>query len=122
MRRINDRRRSTEFLIWAAKKATGKKQNQAMFYEAVHGLNMLGICRGLDARRRRSGPRRPPSVGRGACHAKKESHRWKVHWIRRWNIARPMEDGQLSAIEEALARGHPVACGLRWPKTLKAMK
>ena len=37
--------RSTEFLIWAAKKATGKDHDQAMFYEAVFGLNRFGICR-----------------------------------------------------------------------------
>ncbi len=35
---------SEEFAIWAAKKATGKKQDQAMFFEATHGLNVLGIC------------------------------------------------------------------------------
>ena len=60
----------------------------------------------------------PPSAA-ALADAKKESHRWKVHWIRRWSIARPMEEAQLSAIEEALAQGHPVACGLRWPKVLK---
>ena len=35
---------SEEFLIWAARKATGKKDDQAMFYEAACGLNRLGIC------------------------------------------------------------------------------
>ncbi len=115
-----DRRRSTEFLIWAAKAATGKKQNQAMFYEAVHGLNALGICREtlMPEEEEKGHGAHPPSAA-ALADAKKESHRWKVHWIRRWNITRPMEEAQLSAIEEALARGHPVACGLRWPKTLK---
>ena len=28
-------------------------------------------------------------------------------------------NGQIRAIKEALAHGHPVACGLRWPKVLK---
>ena len=115
-----DRRRSTEFLIWAAKKATGKKQNQAMFYEAVHGLNTLGICREtlMPEEEEKGHGVHPPSVA-ALADAKKESHRWKVHWIRRWDVARPMEDAQLSALEEALVHGHPVACGLRWPKTLK---
>ena len=36
---------SEEFAIWAAKKATGKTHDQAMFYEATRGLNVLGICR-----------------------------------------------------------------------------
>ncbi|MGO9114212.1 MAG: C1 family peptidase [Thermoguttaceae bacterium] len=115
-----DRRRSTEFLIWAAKKATGKKGNQAMFYEAVHGLNALGICREtlMPEEEEKSHGVHPPSDA-ALADAKKESHRWKVHWIRRWDVTRPMEDAQLSAIERALAQGHPVACGLRWPKTLK---
>ncbi len=38
------KRLSEEFLIWAANEATGLKGDQAMFYEAVHGLNALGIC------------------------------------------------------------------------------
>ena len=115
-----DRRRSTEFLIWAAKKATGKKQNQAMFYEAVHGLNTLGICREtlMPEEEEKSHGVHPPSAA-AIADAKKESHRWKVHWIRRWSVVRPMEDAQLTAIEAALVHGHPVACGLRWPKTLK---
>ena len=37
-------RLSEEFLIWAAKAATGKTREQAMFYEAVCGLNTRGIC------------------------------------------------------------------------------
>ena len=36
---------SEEFAIWAAKKATGKTHDQAMFYEATRGLNVMGICR-----------------------------------------------------------------------------
>ena len=38
------KRLSEEFLTWAANEATGRKGDQAMFYEAVHGLNQLGIC------------------------------------------------------------------------------
>ena len=38
------KRLSEEFLIWAANEATGLKEDPAMFYEAVHGLNTLGIC------------------------------------------------------------------------------
>jgi hypothetical protein len=114
-----DRRRSTEFLIWAAKKATGKKRNQAMFYEAIFGLNSLGICREtLMPEEEKEHGMHPPSAAAFA-DAMKESHRWQVHWIRRWNVVRPMEDAQLAAIENALALDHPIACGLRWPKAMK---
>ena len=114
-----NRERSTEFLIWAAKKATGKDHNQAMFYEAVCGLNRFGICR--EALMPEVGPghtRRPPSPA-ALADAKEESNRWKVHWIKRWDLKRPLDDVQMRAIKDALAHGHPVACGLRWPKTLK---
>ena len=30
-----------------------------------------------------------------------------------------MSDGQFLGLKRALAKGHPVACGLRWPKSLK---
>ncbi|MGA2068528.1 MAG: C1 family peptidase [Thermoguttaceae bacterium] len=111
--------RSTEFLIWAAKKATGKDHDQAMFYEAVFGLNRFGICR--EALMPEVGPghaRHPPSAA-ALADAKQQSNRWEVHWIKRWDLKRPLDDAQIRAIKEALAHGHPVACGLRWPKTLK---
>ena len=38
------KRLSPEWLIWAARKSTGHKGDQSMFFEAVHGLNSLGIC------------------------------------------------------------------------------
>ena len=44
---------------------------------------------------------------------------WRVQWVRRWNVARPLDGSELKGIKEALALGHPVACGLRWPKTLQ---
>ena len=37
-------RLSEEFLIWAANEASGMTGDQAMFYKAVHGLNVFGIC------------------------------------------------------------------------------
>ena len=111
--------RSTEFLIWAAKKATGKDHDQAMFYEAVCGLNRFGICR--EALMPEAGPGRHTacSVGRRLGRRQEESNRWQVHWIKRWDLKRPLDDVQMRAIKEALAHGHPVACGLRWPKVLK---
>ena len=111
--------RSTEFLIWAAKKATGKDHDQAMFYEAVCGLNKLGICREALMPEVPAGhARRPPSAD-ALADAKAQSNRWHVHWIKRWDLKRPLDDVQLPAIKAALAHGHPVACGLRWPKILK---
>ncbi len=111
--------RSTEFLIWAARKATGKDHDQAMFYEAVCGLNRFGICHeALMPEVGQGRPRHPPSAA-ALADARQQSNRWKVHWIKRWNLKRPLDDAQVRAIKAALAHGHPVACGLRWPKVLK---
>jgi hypothetical protein len=110
---------SEEFAIWAAKKSTGKKGDQAMFYEATHGLNVLGICRSdlmpyLD----KSQPLERPSA-RALADARTRSGRWHVHWIRRWDVNRHLTDAELSAIKHAIAHHHPVACGMRWPKSMK---
>jgi hypothetical protein len=90
-----------------------------MFYEAVFALNRLGICReSLMPDVGSEHARRPPSAA-ALADAKQESNRWKVHWIKRWDLKRPLDEVQLRAIKEALVLGHPVACGLRWPKVLK---
>jgi hypothetical protein len=113
-------RLSEEFLIWAANKATGRSGDQAMFYEAVHGLETLGICQaGLMPYSPTATPRREPT-SKALANARELAGRWRVHWLRRWNVARPLDDPELKGIKDALASGHPVACGLRWPKSLKS--
>jgi len=110
---------SEEFAIWAAKKATGKKHDQAMFYEATHGLNALGICRSdLMHYVDKSNPVERPSA-QALADARDRSQRWRVHWIRRWDVSRPLTDAEMTAIKQAIAHHHPVACGMRWPKTVK---
>lgn len=109
---------SEEFLIWAANTASGLKGDQAMFYKAAHGLNSLGICLSeLMPYNTKPAARRNPSP-RALADAKKRAGRWKIEWIRRWDVKRPLEDKDLLAIKTALAGGHPVACGLRWPNAL----
>ena len=116
------KRLSEEFLIWAANEATGRGGDQAMFYEAVHGLNVLGICAGeLMPYSGRRGAKRKPSAA-ALADARGRAGRWQVHWIKRWDLKRPLSDAQLLAVKAALAGGHPVACGLRWPKVLRGHK
>jgi hypothetical protein len=111
-------RLSAEYLVWAADEATGLKGDQAMFYEAVHGLDVLGICAGslMPYERAPDAAHRPSDAARD--DAKGRSARWQCRWIRRWDLKVPLGDAELLAIKEALAQGHPVACGLRWPKAL----
>lgn len=90
-----------------------------MFYKAVHGLNSLGICSNeLMAYENKSAAERKPSA-KALADAKERAGRWKVEWIKRWDLKRPLGSKELLAIKNALAGGHPVACGLRWPKALK---
>jgi len=110
---------SEEFAIWAAKKATGKTHDQAMFYEATRGLNALGICRDDLMPYREKPDRGEKPSPRALADARTRSQRWGVHWIRRWNVSRPLNDDELSGIKQAIANHHPVACGMRWPKSMK---
>jgi len=113
---------SVEFLIWAACKATGKNYDQAMFYEAVDGLNAYGICADEQMPYMKTrDPHRKPSPAALAA-AKPRSRRWQAHWIKRWDLKLPLSNAEFSAIRQALAAGHPVACGLRWPKSLNGYR
>jgi serine/threonine protein kinase/WD40 repeat protein len=112
------KRLSEEFLIWAADEATGLTGYQAMFYKTVHGLNKLGICTAeLMPYEKTSDSMRRPSK-EALADAKERSGRWRVEWIKRWDLSRGLSEKELTAIKSALANGHPVACGLRWPKAL----
>ena len=114
----SNRQFSVEFLVWAASKASGKNYDQAMFYEAIDGLNDYGICaEDLMPYMKTADPRRSPSAAALAA-AKPRSQRWQTHWIKRWDVKLPMSKAELLAIRQALSGGHPVACGLRWPKSL----
>jgi hypothetical protein len=123
---VQQPRLSEEYLIWAAHHASGTKGkgqgegegDQAMFYQAVHGLNALGICADkLMPYAAKHDPMRKPSAAAQA-DARQRGERWKIHWIKRWDLKRRLTDAELRAIKDALAEGHPVACGLRWPKKL----
>ena len=110
---------SEEFLIWAARKATGKKDDQAMFYEAACGLNRLGICADrLMPYAKTADAHRQPSA-QALADAHRLTERWKVEWIKRWDLKNPLSDRQIHELKQALANHHPVACGMRWPKNDK---
>jgi hypothetical protein len=120
-RQVTDGRRelSVEYLIWATNRATGKTGDSAMFFAAVHGLNTLGVCSSdrmpyMD----KPDPGREPS-GESLADSVSLRQRWQVEWIKRSSAGSPVTDGELAEMKHALATGHPVACGLQWPKTLR---
>jgi len=109
---------SEDYLIWAADEATGQTGDQAMFYKAVLGLNELGICNSADMPYlTKPEPKRKPSAA-AIANARPWRERWQTEWIKRWSYS-PLSETELTAIKRAIASGHPVACGLRWPKDLK---
>lgn len=106
---------SQEYLVWAADEATGARGDQAMFYEALTGLNSLGICT-VDSAPYGSVAEDIQRPSEGAIDAARDlRERWRIHWIKLWDVKQPLSDEQMDAIRSALAAGHPVACGLRWP-------
>jgi hypothetical protein len=113
-------RLSEEFLVWAAHAASATTLNdQAMFFEAVHGLNADGICTSkLMPYAKNRDPKRKPTR-EALTDAKARSECWNVHWIKRWDVKNGLATGALAAIKQALAKKHPVACGLRFPKKLE---
>ena len=90
----------------------------SLFWEATSGLNKEGICSvDLMPYNMKPDPARKPSPA-AIQNARELSERWKVQWIKRWNVTEPLTAVQISEIKRALAGEHPVACGLRWPKKL----
>lgn len=105
---------SEEYLNWAADKATGRWRDGAMFYEAISGLQQWGICLDDQFAYRAPGDRIAPSP-LIVEEASGQAARWRAHWIKRWDVREGLNAEQLAATKRALAAGHPVACGLRWP-------
>jgi len=114
---VHPQRLSEEFLIWGANAACGLKGDQAMFVEAVQGLRHLGICTSsLMPYSNSSDPERAPTGDAKADAGHRRN--WSVHWIKRWNVNTGLTSAQMHDIKHELAHDHPVAIGMRWPKSL----
>jgi len=110
---------SEEFLIWAVNRTRRVTKDRAKFDEAVRGLNAFGISsEEMMPYASTHDPGRKPSSA-AIKDARSRKGRWKAFWIKRWNPKTPLSEPQILAIKKALASGHPVACGLRWPKSQK---
>ena len=112
-------RLSEEYLIWAAKEAVGKSGDQAMFYEAVLGLDHLGICPSeLMPYTKEPGHHAKPSQRR-LSRVGNSDIAGVPCGSRRWSVDAKLTEPEHLEIKRALAAGHPVACGLRWPNKLQ---
>ena len=111
-------RLSEEFCIWAAHDASGVPGEQSMFFMAVQGLNAFGLCeQSLMPYSSKGNSRTRPSAEVLAA-ARELDQRWRIHWLKRWDVKTKLSDVEITEIKKALANDHPVACGLRWPKKL----
>jgi hypothetical protein len=109
---------SEEFLWWACDQAAGlKKDHSVLFQRVVNGLNTFGICTEdlMPYAKKRDFPRKPSAAA--LKDAARRAERWRVIWIRHWAVKRRVSPEEFHALKQALARGHPIACGLRWPKS-----
>jgi papain like protease len=111
---------SEEFLWWACDQAAGlKKDHSVLFQRVVNGLNTFGICTEdlMPYAKKKDSPHTPPAAA--LKDAAKQAGRWKVIWVRHWAVNRWVDPKEFHALKQALASGHPVACGMRWPKSSK---
>jgi hypothetical protein len=108
---------SEEFTCWAARKASGKSRQQAMFFELTAGVEKLGACTSVLMPYTQSwNPNEQPSA-----EALKQSmvyrDRWRPHWIRRWAYEPRVSEQEMEQMKRAIADEHPLAIGMRWPNS-----
>jgi hypothetical protein len=111
-------RLSEEFCIWAAHDASGVPGEQSMFFMAVQGLNTFGLCELSLMPYSSSGNSRTRPSAAALTAARELDQRWRIHWLKRWDVKTKLSDAEITEIKRALSNDHPVACGLRWPKKL----
>lgn len=109
---------SEEFLWWACDQAAGlRKDHSVLFQRVVNGLNTFGICTEelMPYAKKKDSPHKPSAAA--LKDAARRAERWRVVWIRHWAVKRQVDPEEFHALKQALAGGHPIACGLRWPKS-----
>ena len=90
-----------------------------MFYEATCGLNRFGICAAnlMPFSQKESPQERPSPRALADAHPQPAVARALDSTVER--TSRPLNDEELTAIRHTIANHHPVACGMRWPKSMK---
>lgn len=107
---------SEEFMNWASHQTSGRGSDGSFFSDALRGVECFGICtEALMPYAREFNPDAVPSLEafRNAEARKDVS----ALWIKEWDVTTGMTDAMLAQIRESVASGHPVAIGMRWPKT-----
>jgi hypothetical protein len=94
---------SEEYTCWAARKASGKSRQQAMFFELTAGVEKLGACTSvLMPYSRTWDPDEHPSQ-QAIEQSMVYRDRWRTHWIRHWAYKPRVSDHQMDLIKRAIA-------------------
>lgn len=108
-------RLSEEYCNWASHETNGRGVDGSFFSDALNGIAQHGLCREeLMPYQDEFKPDLEPSDEARADAATRRSFR--AEWIKEWDPHTGMSEEQLAAMRRALADGHPVALGMRWPK------
>lgn len=108
---------SVDFLNWASKDATGRKEDGGFFWQLWNGYAAHGICEEtLMPYELPYDPQRAPSDAAKANAALHKGLAAGVVWVKEWDPNTGLSDEQHAEIKRTIAEGLPVCGGFRWPK------
>ncbi len=111
-------RLSEEYVNWASHNSNGRRSDGSFFSDAVRGMRISGVCRqDLMPYVAQWNDSVAPSVDAVKDAAKRTDI--APRWIKHWNVKTGLTTAQMQAIKSAIAGGHPVAVGMRWPKNVR---
>ena len=113
-------RLSVEFLNWASNRVIGKRADGGFFSDLWKGFQSHGICDEDDMPYAATfDPSQQPSSA-ALEHARKiQEAGLRLHWIKKWNPHKGLNESQFAAVKKTLRRRWPVCGGFLWPKKAK---
>ena len=110
-------RLSEEFLNWASNKATADTEDGGFFSDLWKGFQAYGICTEDKMPYRSSFDRKtqPDTAALSDAQSRRKAG-LRLHWIKKWDPKRGVNDRELRGIRKALSLGWPVSGGSLWPK------
>lgn len=108
---------SVDFLNWASRQATGRKEDGGFFWQLWKGYQTYGICEErLMPYEPVYNPQRSPSDEALENAQRFRGMAQRICWIKEWDPKTGLTDDQLAEIKRTLAEEFPVCGGFRWPQ------
>ena len=109
-------RLSPEFLNWAANATGADKGDGGYFSDLWRGYQAFGLCNESELPYATAfDPALQPGDKALASAAQRRAAELAIHWCKHWDVTTGLSGAEFTAIQQALADGHPVAAGMRWP-------